>query len=125
WGHDNRTCAIRVIGHDDTLHLEIRVPGADANPYLALAATLAAITHGIDHKLDPGPPETGNSYRTHHIPALPTLADALTVFEDSALARNAFGTDVIDHYAHLAKLELDHERTHVTDTERQRWLTRA
>ncbi|HEY8980773.1 MAG TPA: glutamine synthetase family protein, partial [Streptomyces sp.] len=125
WGHDNRTCAVRVVGHDDSLHLEIRVPGADANPYLALASAIAAITHGLDQKLDPGPPETGNSYNTQHIPIHPTLADAFAVFDHSDLAHDAFGADVVEHYAHLAKLELDHERTHVTDTERRRWLTRA
>lgn len=125
WGYDNRTCAVRVIGHDETLHLEIRVPGADANPYLAVSAALAAIDHGISQKLDPGPPETGNSYRTRHIPVLPTLADTLAVFEDSTLAHAAFGRDVTEHYACLAKLELDHEQRHVTDTERRRWLTRA
>ena len=125
WGYDNRTCAVRVVGHGDGLHLEIRVPGADANPYVALSATLAAIDHGIERKLDPGPEETGNAYGGGATPVPPTLAHALTAFQSSALAERAFGTDVVEHYARLAQLELDHDQRVVTDGERQRWLARA
>ncbi|MBK6012616.1 glutamine synthetase family protein [Streptomyces sp. MBT53] len=125
WGHDNRTCAIRVVGHGDGLHLEIRVPGADANPYLALAAVLAAIDHGIEQKLTLGPGETGNAYSGGGAPVPPTLAHALAAFQGGAFAERAFGMDVVEHYARLAQLELDHDQRVVTDGERQRWLTHA
>lgn len=101
-------------------------PEADANPYLALSAVLAAITHGIEHRLQPGPPQTGNAYRTGGgRPVPPTLHDALADFEESTLAHEAFGTPVVEHCARLAELELDHEQREVTDVERRRWLTRA
>lgn len=125
WGRDNRTCAIRVVGRGEGLHLEIRVPGADANPYLALSAVLAAIDHGIAQKLPLGPEETGNAYAGGGTPVPPTLADALAAFQDSALAQSSFGAEVVEHYAHLARLELDHHQRLVTDLERQRWLARA
>ncbi|MFE9597124.1 glutamine synthetase family protein [Streptomyces hokutonensis] len=125
WGYDNRTCAVRVVGHGEGLHLEIRVPGADANPYLALAAVLAAIDHGIEQKLSLGPEVTGNAYRVGGTPVPPTLAHALAAFQNSAFAEAAFGTDAVEHYARLAQLELDHDQRVVTDGERQRWLARA
>ncbi|MFJ8795057.1 glutamine synthetase family protein [Streptomyces sp. NPDC102462] len=125
WGRDNRTCAIRVVGRGEGLHLEIRVPGADANPYLALSAVLAAIDHGITHQLPLGPAETGNAYAGGGTPVPPTLTDALTAFQNSALAQSAFGTEIVEHYARLACLELAHHQSLVTDAERQRWLARA
>ncbi|MDN0193859.1 glutamine synthetase family protein [Streptomyces sp. S.PNR 29] len=125
WGCDNRTCAVRVVGRGEGLHLEIRVPGADANPYLALAAVLAAIDHGIEHKLPLGPAETGNAYRGGGTPVPPTLGEALAVFQDSALAQGAFGSEVVEHYTRLTRVELDHHQHLVTDAERQRWLARA
>ncbi|MFD9107032.1 glutamine synthetase family protein [Streptomyces bottropensis] len=125
WGRDNRTCAVRVVGRGEGLHLEVRTPGADANPYLALAAVLAAIDHGLERKLPLRPAETGNAYRSGGSLAPPTLAAALAAFYNSDLAHNAFGTDVVEHYAHLAHLELGHHQYLVTDAERQRWLAHA
>ncbi|MFF8868180.1 glutamine synthetase family protein [Streptomyces sp. NPDC015139] len=125
WGYDNRTCAVRVVGHAEDLHLEIRVPGADANPYLAFSAVLAAIDHGIEQQLAPGPAESGNSYMAPGIPVPSCLADALGAFQNSILAREGFGTGVVEHYARLCQLELDHERSLVTDADRRRWLARA
>lgn len=125
WGRDNRTCAIRVVGRGEGLHLEIRVPGADANPYLALSAVLAAIDHGLEHKFPLRSAETGNAYRSGGSLVPPTLVSALAAFYNSTLAQSAFGIEVVEHYAHLAHLELDHHERLVTDTERQRWLARA
>ncbi|UNO38940.1 glutamine synthetase family protein [Streptomyces sp. MST-110588] len=126
WGMDNRTCAVRVVGHGDGLHLEVRVPGADANPYLALAAALAAITHGLDRRTPPPDPYTDNAYRAEDAPQIPvTLDHALDAFRRSALARQAFGPEVVDHYAHLGKIELDTQRRTVTTAERERWFSRA
>ncbi|MEV6723573.1 glutamine synthetase family protein [Streptomyces xanthochromogenes] len=126
WGHDNRTCAVRVVGHDSGLHLEVRVPGADANPYLATAAVLAAITHGLDQKLTAPPPRAANAYLAQDIPLLPaTLDEALAVFRNSPLAEKAFGPEVVAHFAHLAQVELAHQHGVVPDTERDRWFIQA
>ncbi|MFI8105342.1 glutamine synthetase family protein [Streptomyces sp. NPDC086023] len=126
WGWDNRTCAVRIAGHGQGLHLEVRVPGADANPYLALAAAVAAITHGIERQLKPPPPCTSNAYEATDAPRLPlTLDQARSAFRHSPVAHEAFGKAVVDHYAHLAQLELDHHRGTVTDAEQTRWFTRA
>ncbi len=62
WGPDNRTCALRLVGHGPSLRVENRVPGGDVNPYLAVAAMIAAGLHGIDHELPLEPPMTGNAY---------------------------------------------------------------
>ncbi|MFD5629983.1 glutamine synthetase family protein [Streptomyces sp. NPDC127072] len=125
WGYDNRTCAVRVVGRGEGLHLEIRVPGADANPYLALSAVLAAIDHGLERRLALGPEETGNAYRASGTSVPRTLGQARTTFQNSALAQEAFGAEVVEHYARLAQMELDHDQRLVTDAERQRWLARA
>lgn len=126
WGWDNRTCAVRIAGHGTGLHLEVRVPGADTNPYLALSAALAAITHGIERQLTPPAPCTANAYEAADAPLLPlTLGQARSAFRHSHVAQEAFGKVVVDHYAHLAQLELDYHRGTVTDAEQARWFTRA
>lgn len=125
WGYDNRTCAIRVVGHGEGRRLEVRVPGADANPYLALTAAVAAINHGIEHGLKPGPAEASNAYREGTTPLPRTLHQAMIAFRHSPTVREALGTDVVEHYTHLAQLELDHHHRIVTDAERRRWLARA
>ncbi|MGW3493129.1 glutamine synthetase family protein [Streptomyces sp. NPDC001020] len=125
WGRDNRTCAVRVVGRGEGLHLEIRVPGADVNPHLALSAVLAAIDHGLERKLTLGPKATGNAYNLAATPVPPTLGHALTAFQNSALAQEAFGVEAVEHYACLARLELAHDERTVTDAERRRWLARA
>ncbi|MGX1762311.1 glutamine synthetase family protein [Streptomyces lydicus] len=125
WGYDNRTCAIRVVGHGEAQHLEIRVAGADANPYLALAAAVAAINHGIERGLKPGPAEASDAYREGATPLPRTLKQSQVAFRHSSIVREAFSADVVEHYAHLAQLELDHHHRTVTDAERRRWLARA
>ncbi|MGW2858343.1 glutamine synthetase family protein [Streptomyces sp. NPDC001205] len=126
WGFDNRTCAVRVVGHGDNLHLEVRTPGADANPYLALSAALAALIHGLDTSPDLPAACTSNGYEAADVTPVPsTLDQARSAFRHSPLAEGAFGRDVVEHYARLAQLELDHHRTVVTDAEQHRWFTRA
>ncbi|MFE9407458.1 glutamine synthetase family protein [Streptomyces sp. NPDC006704] len=126
WGYDNRTCAIRVVGRGSGLHLEVRVPGADANPYLAASAVLAAVCHGLDRNLTPPPPQSANAYLAQDAPSLPlTLDEALAAFRESPLAQQAFGPEVVSHYAHLAQVELAHQRHAVPDTEQNRWFTQA
>ncbi len=91
WGPDNRTCALRLVGHGQSLRVENRVPGGDVNPYLAVAAMIAAGLHGIDHELPLEPPVTGNAYADDTLRVPHTLRDALDLWEKSELARETFG----------------------------------
>ncbi len=124
WGVDNRTCALRVVGHGPGLRVENRVPGGDVNPYLAVAALVAAGLAGIEEEL-PLPPElTGNAYASDapRVPA--TLREAAELFTGSALARSALGDEVVDHYANAARVELAAFDAAVTDWERRRGFER-
>jgi glutamine synthetase len=124
WGLDNRTCAFRVVGHDASLRVETRIPGGDVNPYLALAALVVAGLYGIDHELPLGEPFVGNAYEADasHVPT--SLAEALGLFEESTIARAAFGDEVVDHYANAARLEVAAFSRAVTDWERFRGFER-
>jgi glutamine synthetase len=124
WGHDNRTCSLRVVGHGAAKRVESRLPGADVNPYLALSAMIAAGLHGIDNGLELEPETTGNAY-TSDKPRVPsTLRDARDLFEGSAVAREAFGDDVVEHYLNNARVELAAFEAAVTDWERIRGFER-
>jgi glutamine synthetase len=124
WGEDNRTCALRVVGHGEALRVENRLPGADVNPYLALAAMIAAGLHGIDNELSLEPALEGNAYESDK-PRVPhTLYAARDLFADSGLAREAFGQEVVDHYLNRAKVELDAYEAAVTDWEKFRGFER-
>jgi glutamine synthetase len=125
WGHDNRTCALRVIGHGAGRRVECRVPGADVNPYLAISALIAAGLHGIDAGLELEPPLEGNAYAATDRPQVPSsLRDARDLFGASAIAREAFGQEVVDHYLNNARVELDAFDAAVTDWERVRGFER-
>ncbi|SDK15198.1 glutamine synthetase [Nonomuraea maritima] len=117
WGLDNRTCALRLVGHDSSLRLENRVPGGDVNPYLAVAALVAAGLHGIDAELPLEDPFEGNAYDSGAETVPHTLRDALALFEASKLAHTAFGDDVVEHYANNARVELAAFDAAVTDWE--------
>jgi len=124
WGKDNRTCSMRVVGHGQGLRVENRLPGADVNPYLALAAMIAAGLHGIDSELQLEPPFEGNAYESDK-PRVPhTLYAARDLFEGSGIARDAFGQDVVDHYLNHARIELDAHEAAVTDWEKYRGFER-
>ncbi|GAB2687601.1 glutamine synthetase family protein [Nocardia thraciensis] len=124
WGRDNRTCALRVVGHGPSLRMENRVPGGDVNPYLAVAALIAAGLHGIDQRLPLEPELRGNAYRSER-PRVPrTLRDAAQLFGDSEIAKAAFGEDVVRHYRNAAQVELDAYDAAVTDWERSRGFER-
>jgi glutamine synthetase len=124
WGADNRTCAVRLVGHGPSARLENRVPGADVNPYLALAAMLAGGLHGIENELELGPELTGNAYASG-LPTVPrTLRDAREAWAGSAIARTAFGDDVVDHYTNMADVELAAFDAAVTDWELRRGFER-
>ena len=124
WGRDNRTCSLRVVGHGQGLRMENRVPGADVNPYLALAALIAGGLHGVDAALELEPAFEGNAYESDK-PRVPhTLYEAHDLFRDSAVAREAFGEEVVDHYLNRAQVELAAHESAVTDWERYRGFER-
>jgi glutamine synthetase len=124
WGEDNRTCAVRVIGHGLGLRLENRVPGGDVNPYLALAGMLAGGLHGIESDLPPELPFEGNAYLADRSRIPATLAEARAEFASSEIARTAFGDDVVEHYLNAADVELAAFNGAVTDWERRRAFER-
>ncbi|MEN2418017.1 glutamine synthetase family protein [Streptomyces rimosus] len=124
WGPDNRTCALRVIGHGPGHRLENRLPGGDVNPYLAVAAMVAAGLYGIEHELELPEACTGNAYTgdAEHVPT--TLREAAALWEASPIAREAFGDAVVEHYLHMARVEQDAYDAAVTDWERFRSFER-
>jgi glutamine synthetase len=124
WGADNRTCALRVVGHGPSRRIECRLPGADVNPYLALSAMIAAGLHGMDADLALEPPFEGNAYASGKPRVAGTLRDARDAFAASAVARDAFGADVVEHYLNNARIELEAFDTAVTDWERVRGFER-
>jgi glutamine synthetase len=124
WGLDNRTCALRIVGHGPSLRVENRVPGGDVNPYLAVAAIIAGGLHGIENELELEPMLTGNGY-TSEGPRVPaTLRDARDLFAGSTVAKAAFGDDVVAHYLNNARVELAAYDAAVTDWERVRGFER-
>ncbi len=124
WGKDNRTCSMRVVGHGQSLRVENRLPGADVNPYLALAAMIAAGLHGIDSELDLEPALEGNAYESDkpHVPS--NIYEARDLFDSSEIAKEAFGQEVVDHYLNHAQVELDAFEAAVTDWEKYRGFER-
>jgi glutamine synthetase len=125
WGYDNRTCGFRVVGHGQGLRIENRIPGADANPYLAFAAILAAGLHGIEHRLEPPPVFKGNAYVSDQRRFPNTLRDAVSALESGTLARPALGDDVVDHYLNYARTEQQLFDRVVTEYERARLFERG
>jgi glutamine synthetase len=124
WGHDNRTCSLRVVGHGRSKRLELRLAGGDVNPYLALSALIAAGLHGMDEKLELEPPFEGNAYESDKPRVPETLHEARELFAGSAVARAAFGDEVVDHYLNNADVELAAYNRAVTDWERFRGFER-
>ena len=124
WGLDNRTCALRVIGHGQSLRPENRVPGGDVNPYLAIAAIIAGGLHGVENELPMPDPLAGNAYSSDvdHLPT--TLREAAQLFEESTVARAAFGDDMVEHYLNQARIEVEAYDAAVTDWERIRGFER-
>lgn len=123
WSHDNRTAGFRIVGSGPSLRIECRAPGADANPYLAFAATLAAGLDGIENKIEPPPAFEGDVYAARDLPQVPhTLNESIAALESSTFARAAFGDDVVDHYLHFFKTEQRKFDSVVTDWERRRYF---
>src|SRR3954468_10883653 len=124
WGEDNRTCAVRLVGHGPSARMENRVPGGDVNPYLALAAMLAGGRYGIEQELELEPELKGNAYHSDkpHVPH--TLREARDAWASSELARASFGDDVVAHYTNMADVELKAFEAAVTDWELARSFER-
>jgi glutamine synthetase len=124
WGNDNRTCAVRVVGHGLSKRLELRFPGADVNPYLAISAIIAAGLHGMDQGLELEPAFKGNAYESDKPRVPDTLQAARDLWGGSQVARDAFGQEVVDHYLNYADVELAAFNRAVTDWERFRGFER-
>jgi glutamine synthetase len=125
WGVDNRTCALRMAGHGQGMRVENRVPGGDVNPYLAIAALVAGAVHGIEQELELEDEFVGNAYddaSAERVPA--TLREAHQLWLGSEVARQAFGADVVGHYANMAHIELSAFDAAVTDWELRRGFER-
>lgn len=126
WGRDNRTCAFRIVGYGQSLRIESRIPGADTNPYLAYAACLAAGLHGIERRIEPPAEYRGNAYTATGLTRVPrSLHEAIGLWERGAVAREAFGADVADHYLNMARVEQGIYDAAVTAWERERYLERG
>jgi glutamine synthetase len=125
WGHDNRTCGFRIVGHGNGLRAETRIPGGDVNPYLAFAAVLAAGLHGVENELELPPPLEGNAYESDAERFPHSLRDAIDALENGTMARAAFGDDVVDHYLNYAHTEQRLFDQAVTGYERERLFERG
>ncbi|WP_432073569.1 glutamine synthetase family protein [Streptomyces wuyuanensis] len=124
WGHDNRTCALRVVGHGRSTRFENRLPGGDVNPHLAVAGMVAAGLYGIEQRLELPEVCTGNAYSAdyEHVPT--TLREAAELWENSPIAKAAFGDEVVAHYRNMARVELEAFDAAVTDWELRRSFER-
>ncbi|MEV7613009.1 glutamine synthetase family protein [Streptomyces sp. NPDC089799] len=124
WGKDNRTCALRVVGHGPSTRFENRLPGGDVNPHLAVAGLVAAGLYGIENRLELPDPCTGNAYTADYAHVPTTLREAAELWENSEIAKAAFGPDVVAHYLNMARVELDAYDSAVTDWELRRSFER-
>jgi len=126
WSHDNRTSGFRVVGEEESLRIECRIPGADANPYLVYVAAIASGLDGIRRRIDPPAVFRGNIYEAKDLPRVPgTLVQAIAEFERSEFARNLFGDPVFEHYLHFFRTEQRKFDEVVTCWERARFFERA
>jgi glutamine synthetase len=125
WGHDNRTCGFRIVGHGPSQRVETRIPGGDVNPYLAFAALIAAGLHGVEAGLELPPPLEGNAYESdaERFPA--TLREAVDALAEGTMARAALGDEVVDHYLNYGRIEQSLYDQVVTCWERERLYERG
>jgi glutamine synthetase len=125
WSYDNRTAGFRLVGDDQSLRIECRIPGADCNPYLALSALVAAGSAGIEQQVEPPPPFVGDAYGAQSLAPLPrTLREATDAFASSELAAASLGAEVVEHYTQVFRTEQAAFDAAVTDWERQRYFER-
>jgi glutamine synthetase len=125
WGHDNRSCGFRVVGDGPSHRIETRIPGGDANPYLAYAALIAAGLQGINEQAELPPPLVGNAYESAAERVPGSLREATAALAGSTMAREAFGDDVVSHYLNYARTEQRLFDQVVTCYERERMFERG
>jgi glutamine synthetase len=127
WSRDNRTCGFRTVGEHKGFRVECRIPGADANPYLAFASTIAGGLHGIRNEVEAPEMFVGNAYEATAVPRVPSsLHEAIEAFEGSQVAREAFGEFVFDHLLNVARQEqIAFDNNVVTDWELARYFERG
>ncbi len=125
WSYDNRTAGFRIVGSGKALRIENRIPGADCNPYLAYAASLASGIDGILNKIEPPAMFDGDIYAAQSLPRVPrTLEHAVDIFASSDFAKQTFGANVVEHYSHFYRKEVEAFNISVTDWERARYFER-
>jgi glutamine synthetase len=125
WSYDNRTAGFRVVGEGAGMRIECRIPGADCNAYLALAAALASGLDGIANRIEPPACFEGDVYAAKALPRVPyTLSQAVEAFEASEFAKRAFGKEIVEHYSHFYRTEAAAFDRAVTDWERRRYFER-
>jgi glutamine synthetase len=125
WGHDNRTCGFRIVGHGPSQRIETRIPGGDVNPYLAFAALIAAGLYGIEQELELPPPLEGNAYESDAERFPHALREAVDALEHGTMARAALGDEVVDHYLNYGRVEQRLFDEAVTCWERERLFERG
>jgi glutamine synthetase len=125
WGHDNRTCGFRIVGHGSSLRTESRIPGGDVNPYLAFAALIAAGLYGIENELELPPPLEGNAYESDAERFPGALREAIEALEQGTMARAALGDEVVEHYLNYGRVEQRLFDQVVTGWERERLYERG
>ena len=125
WSRDNRTAGFRVVGDGTGFRIECRIPGADCNPYLAIAACLASGLKGIEERIEPPACFEGDVYAAKELPHVPrTLKEAVELFSKSQMANESFGEDVVKHYTHFYRSEVEAYEKQVSDWERKRYFER-
>ncbi|MFD5783494.1 glutamine synthetase family protein [Streptomyces sp. NPDC126933] len=124
WGYDNRTCSLRVVGHGRSMRFENRLPGGDVNPHLAVAGLVAAGLYGIENELELPEACAGNAYSAGYEQVPTTLREAAELWENSPIARAAFGDEVVAHYRNMARVEVEAFDAAVTDWELRRSFER-
>ena len=124
WGNDNRTCSLRVVGHGQAKRFENRLPGADVNPHLAIAAMIASGLHGVDNELELEEPLAGSAYDSGKQTVPTNIYDARDLFGESKVAHEAFGDEVVGHYLNRAQVEIDSAESAVTDWDKFRSFER-
>ncbi len=125
WSHDNRTAGFRVVGQGSSLRIECRIPGADCNPYLAIAAAIASGMDGIANRIEPPENFAGDVYAASNLARVPQhLSAAQLNFQNSSFVRQVLGDAVVDHYARFFAVEQEAFENAVTDWERQRYFER-
>lgn len=127
WGHDNRSTALRVVGEAPAARrIEHRLGGADANPYLAIAACIAGGLHGLDGAIESPDPYSGDAYADRGLTKLPvTFVEALDRFGASEVVRTWFGADVVEHYVAVKRWEVARYDAHVSDWEVRHYVETA